>query len=312
MVINNKSFIVGVDAGGTKTTAALANMSGKILKTANGDGANPRNIGILAAAKNITAAISKIIPKKKNIKIAATIIGLPAIEEEFKNRQKEIIAVLKQNKNIAAIFGGKVQIVSDQLTAFCAGTDTADGVVAIAGTGCVARGWNGNKEVKANGWGWLADEGSGFWIGQKFFQLVFKAYDNRFNDPAIINLAKQYFKVKTETNFARLVYKNPFQVIPLLAHLCHQADTAGNINAHQIMQEAGKEIAASIISVIQQLQFNTPPVIVFSGGVFNSVTVFESTRNELEKFFRQPINIIKSDLPVIGAIKLAKKLADMP
>jgi len=98
----------------------------------------------------------------------------------------------------------------------------------------------------------------------------------------------------------------------LLARLCRQADAAGNINAHQIMQEAGKEIAASIISVIQQLQFNAPPVIVFSGGVFNSVTVFESAQNELEKFSRQPINIIKSDLPVAGAIKLAKKLANMP
>jgi len=194
--------------------------------------------------------------------------------------------------------------------AFCAGADDINGIVAIAGTGCVVRGWNNGQTIKTNGWGWLADEGSGFWIGQKFFQLIFKAYDGRINDPAILDLIKKYFKAKKETNFASLVYKNPFQVVPLLARLCCQADAAGNANAHQIMQKAGKEIAASIINTIQQLQFNTPPVIVFSGGVFNSSTVFESAKNELEIFFRQPLNIIKPDLPVSGAIKLALKLAD--
>jgi len=86
-----KSFIVGVDGGGTKTLAALADMNGQILKTATGDSANPRNIGIPAAVKNISTTIKKIIPKGKNIKIAATIIGLPTVEEEFENRKKKLL-----------------------------------------------------------------------------------------------------------------------------------------------------------------------------------------------------------------------------
>ena len=47
-------FVIGVDGGGTKTAVALADMEGKIISRARAGGARPRDIGIPAAAKNIT------------------------------------------------------------------------------------------------------------------------------------------------------------------------------------------------------------------------------------------------------------------
>lgn len=303
--VNDKNFIVGVDGGGTKSLAALADALGRITKTASAGCSNPRNVGVRVAADNIADSIHKIIKSEKNISIASTVIGLPAMEEEFKGREQEIIRALKKHKEISLIFNGKVKIVSDQLVAFRAGSRCADGISVIAGTGCAVHGWYGGLEAKANGWGWLADEGSGFWIGQKTFQLILKSLDGRVFDTIVVDLAKKAFKLKNAAGLVALVYKNPEFHVPHLAMVCRDADERGDANATAIMQSAGKEIAISIADVYQRLGFGKQvPEIVFAGGIFNSRTVIESAEAEL-KATVGPINIIQPELPVAGAVRLA-------
>ena len=160
----NQKYVIGIDGGGTKTVAALSDLSGKILKIGKSGPTSPRNIGIKKTADNVARSIEKVLPKKK-AKILSTFIGLPAVEEEFRLKKEIIKKELLRYKKISLIFSGKVIIGSDQIVAFRSGSDRKDGVLLIAGTGCVAHGWRGNQKVKTSGWGWLADEGSAFWVG---------------------------------------------------------------------------------------------------------------------------------------------------
>jgi N-acetylglucosamine kinase-like BadF-type ATPase len=285
--------------------AALADVGGKIIRTAKAGCSNPRNVGIQVAADNVAESIYKIIKGKKNIVIVSTVIGLPALEEEFKGRELEIIRLLKKHKEIGAIFGGKVKIVSDQLVAFRAGSRGADGISVIAGTGCAVHGWCGGLEAKANGWGWLADEGSGFWIGQKAFQAILKGIDGRLQDATLLGLAKKTFKLENAIDLITLIYKDPEAYVPQLAAICRQADDLGDKNANAIMRGAGKEIALSIIDVYRRLGFgNQNPEIIFIGGIFNSRTVIDAVEAELKDCIGA-VNIVKPELPVVGAVKLA-------
>ena len=169
-----KKYVIGVDAGATKTLAVLADENGKILKEAKGGPASLRDSGIIGACDNVSATIAKLLVKKLPAGITSTYIGFPAMAEEFKKRKKEIVARLAREKKIKGIFKGRVDAGSDQLVAYRAGTDSKDGIVAIAGTGCVVRGWHGKKEAKVSGWGWLSNEGSAFWIGKMVFWRFLK------------------------------------------------------------------------------------------------------------------------------------------
>ena len=157
--VNSRNrFVIGLDGGGTKTIAALANLNGKIIRASEAGSSSPRNVGIKIATDNVAQAINKILEKK--LKIESTFIGLPAVAEEFKAEKIKIKReIIKKSPQIAQ---GKVIIGSDQLVAFRAGTDEKNGVLTIAGTGTVARGWRGKKEAHSSGWGWLAGEGSAF------------------------------------------------------------------------------------------------------------------------------------------------------
>ena len=297
--------MIGVDGGGTKTAVALADMSGKTVARAVVGGSNPRNIGIASAAKSVAEGIYGVLKKKRNINVVSTVIGLPAMEEEYKSRKAEIIAEIKKNKKIAKIFDGKVAIASDQMVAFRSGANGKDGIVAIAGTGCAVHGWNEGREIKANGWGWLADEGSAFWIGQKTFQAILKSFDDRVQDAKLEKIALKSLKLKKLDDLVDFAYADFSKNIPLLFKVCDEAAIAGDKVARDILVSAGKEISMSVREVAAKLHFFEQVPLVLVGGAYTSRWVADTAMDDIDRYYPKKFDFVVSGDPVMGAVKLA-------
>lgn len=310
----NEKYVIGVDGGGTKTEAALANLKGKILKLVRTGPSNLRNVGIENAVLNICEAIRKA---KKGKEISSIFIGLAAVEEEFKFEKGKIKRkILKKLKftypPLACARGagrreGKLEIVSDQIAAFRSGTDEKNGIVLISGTGCVCHGWKGKKEAKTSGWGWLDDEGSGFWVGQRGFQAVFKELDGRELKTKITKLIFRKLEVKNKEDLLKKIYfKNSVLQTSLVSRIIDEATKRGDKIAISIMKEAGKELAKSAITVMKKLNFrNKEFPLVLIGGMFNSKGVLETVKKEIKRVAPKVKFIQPKQKPVMGAIKLA-------
>jgi len=303
--INDGIFVVGVDGGGTKTAAALADARGEIIARAVSGGSSVRNAGIKLAAENVAKAIYDLIKRRKNIKIASTFIGLPAMEEECKNKKVAILAELKKHKIIVPIFAGKVEIGSDQLVAFRAGSYAKDGVVAIAGTGCAIHGWNGKKEFLANTKGWLASKGSGTWIGMQAVQAIAEDLEGRGEKTILGQMIFAKFKFKDVNDFLTFIYQNPASNLPQLAPVCDHAASRKDKVAQEILVAAGKEIARAVIAAAQKLDFCEQAPLVLAGGVYKSRMVADSAANEIERRYPGKFDFVFIDDPAVGAIKLA-------
>lgn len=297
-----KKYVVGVDGGGTKTISALANLEGKILKLVETGPSNLRNVGIKKAAQNMALGIKKVLPKKR--KILSTFIGLAAIGEEYKFKKGEIKKeILKRLKN----FKDKLIIGSDQLVAFKSGTGERNGIVLISGTGCAIHGWKGEKELKVSGWGWLDDEGSGFWVGQRGFQAVFKELDGRGPKTFITKLLFQELKLKSKEALLKKIYSEDFvRNVSLISRIVDKTANKGDKIARNIMIEAGRDLAESAITIIKKLNFkNEKFPLVLVGGMFDSKIVLETTKKEIKKVASKVKFIQPKQKPVIGAVKLA-------
>lgn len=298
-------YVIGVDGGATKTVAALADLKGKILRLAKSGPSSPRNVGPKLAAKNIAEGIGKVLGKE----ILSTFIGLPAVEEEGWRKEKLLRGLLKFKK-ISPIFKGKVKIGSDQIVAYRSGTEEKEGVLLIAGTGSVAHGWWGEKEVKVSGWGWLADEGGAFFIGQRVFQAVLKDLDDRGPKTLLTKLIFKELKIKKEEEFLNFVYQNPIEIIPSFSILVDKATKKEDRVAKDILIEAAKELTLSAITVIKKL---TPPFareragfpLVLVGSLFKSKIFLNEVKKEIKKFAPKVQFIFPKKDPVIGAVKLA-------
>jgi N-acetylglucosamine kinase-like BadF-type ATPase len=304
--MKKQNFVIGVDGGGTKTVLALANLEGKILKIRESLPSSPRNFGIKKAVFNLVLGLKKILPKKG--KISATFIGLPAVTEEYKSKIKKIKGELKKYKEISKIFKGKVKIGSDQEVAFRAGAK-GDGIILIAGTGCVAHGWKGEEELKVSGWGYLGDEGSSFFVGQKSFQAILKSIDGRGEKTILKDSAFKKLKLKNEIDFVDFIYKNPVQNVPLISVFCDLAAKKGDKIAKKIILEAAKEAALNVKPIVKKLNFrNKKFPLVLTGGLFHSKIFLREVKKIIKEFARKADFILLKEKPVRGAINLALEM----
>jgi len=297
-------FVIGVDGGGTKTAAALADLDGKIIARAVSGGSSVRNFGIKLAAENVAKAIYDLIKRRKNIKIVSTFIGLPTIEEEFKNKETEIIAEIKKHKKIAQIFKGKVAIGSDQRVAFRAGSYDKDGIVAICGTGSAIHGWNGKKEALANNQGWVG-KGSAIWIGNRVMEAVAEDLDGRGQKTILSDLVFKKYKFKEINNLLKFLYMDSPADLPGLAPICDRAASRKDKIAQEILVQAGKEIAAAVSVAAKKLQFFEQVPLVFAGGVYKSRWMADTATNEIQRHYPNKFDFVFVGDPVIGAIRLA-------
>lgn len=302
-----QQHVIGVDGGGTKTVAALANLRGKILELKKTGPSSFMKVGVRESVSNITKAIGKILKEKKEGKILSTFIGLAAIEEN-KEMKRIIMRNLRKQPKIKKIFRGKIIIDSDQIIGFRSGTDEKNGIVLISGTGTVAHGWRNKKEAHTSGWGWLADEGSAFWLGQKAYQAVFKNLDGRGKKTLMKNLFFQKLKVKDAGGLKKKILSgdNIIKTVASLSVLSDKASQKGDEVARNLFIEGGKELALSVNTVIRKLNFQKRKFpLVLIGGMFKSNIFLKTVKKEIKKFAPKTEFILSKKKPVIGAVKLA-------
>jgi len=227
------------------------------------------------------------------------------MEEECKNKKAVIIAELKKQKKIAPIFKGKVEIGSDQLVAFRAGSYAKDGIVAICGTGTVVHGWNGRKEALANNKGWLASKGSGVWIGAQTAQAIAEDLEGRGQKTILGEMVFKKFKFKDINDLLKFIYQNPTANLPQLAPVCDHAANRKDKIAAEILTAAGVEMARAVIVAAKKLDFYERAPLVLAGGVYRSRWVADSAANEIERRYPGKFDFVFIDDPVAGAVRLA-------
>jgi len=294
-----QKYVLGVDGGGTKTVAALAGLDGKVLKLSEAGPSSPRNSGIEESAENIALAVKKVL--KKKAQVVSFIVGLPAVQEEFRTKTGEISAEIFKKTKI------KPEIVSDQIVAFRCGTDEKNGLVLIAGTGSAAHGWRGGREEKTSGWGWLADEGSAVWTGREVLQRVFKHLDGREPATILTKLVVNKFKVTGPEKLAQKIYKENFlESISFLSILADLAARKGDVSARSILRRAGEEAAMSAEAVIKKLGlFKQEFPLVLSGSMFESDNFTRAVKLYIKQTAPNAKFIKPEEEPVLGAVKIA-------
>ncbi len=298
-------YVIGLDGGGSKIVAALADLRGKIIKKTRTGSASPRNVGFEKAVFNIATAIERVLPKNK--KIISTFLGLPCLEEEFKNKKEKIKKALFRYKKSFPIFKEKLIIGSDQLVGFRSGTNSKEGIVVIAGSGSVVHGWSKEKEVKISGWGYLTEEGAAYWTGKEAILAVFRDLDEIGEKTLITQLAFKKFKTAKKEKLIEKIYsKNQREIILSFSVLTDEAAKRGDKVAQRILKEGGRKLVKATRIAIKKLNFqNKEFPLILIGGMFKSKIFLETVKKEIKKFAPQ-VKIIKPKKePVVGAIRLA-------
>ncbi|WBB60055.1 hypothetical protein O7599_31690 [Streptomyces sp. WMMC500] len=180
-----EKLVIGIDAGGTRTRAALARAAGgAALRTAAAGAGNPRSVPEEVLTDRLTACVAPLAEAGGPGRIAALVAGVagaePADPDDAGTRRTH--AALRAALRRCGVGEARVRMHGDAEIAFAAGPGApAAGVVVIAGTGAsAARIADRRQTATTDGHGWLlGDEGSGFWIAREALRAALRALDGR-------------------------------------------------------------------------------------------------------------------------------------
>lgn len=300
-------FVLGIDAGGTKTVCQLANDRAEVLAEVRRGGANLQAVGELEVEKVLHEVMEEAIGDR-DIVPAGICLGIAGVDRPD---DAQVVRAIMRRIGYKA----RTIVVNDALVALEAGAPGQPGVVVIAGTGSIAYGRNErNQAARAGGWGYvLGDEGSGYWIGRAALRAVLRAADRRGPATRLTGLLLDYYGVPKAQDLIHQVYHGVLRpsAIAALAKCVQSAFTDGDAVAIGILRDAADELESSAVSVASRLEIiGTSFPFVLSGGILRAVPWLE---DELAR--RLPLAsphsriIVLGEEPAIGAVRLA--LADV-
>lgn len=286
-------ILVGVDGGGTKTSAVAYTCSGNFIGKGSAGPGNFHNIGVEEAVKNVSKAI---FIATKGMKPDVAYIGLAGIDSRYDyNIMSEAL------KNVA----NKTYIDHDGFIALYAETRGNPGVIVIAGTGSVIVGFDGNKRLRYGGLGWLiADEGSAYWIGREALRALGKMLDSRIPKTILADKIMNALGINDLDDLIKWAYHEGHKIkdIASLAIIVDEAAKEGDEIAIDILKRAAYELA--IYAVQMAVKINVDKVYL-KGGMFNSSIYLSLFKSYLDG--NNIKGIMATHEPEYGALLLAFK-----
>lgn len=295
--------VLGIDAGGSKTVAWLADADGRVVGEGRGGGANLHSAGELATEKALYEVMHAALGDDDTMP-AAVCVGMAGMDRP----DDEAIV-----RGILRRLGcrGQIVAVNDAHIALVAGAGDEPGVVVIAGTGSIAYGIGpAHTAARAGGWGEVyGDEGSAFWVGAKALAAVVRAADRRGPATALSALVLRHADTDRIDGLVRQVHTRPDrrQMIAAMAGLVAKADADGDTVSGEILRAAAAELLIAARSVIEQLGMRGERFhVVLSGGLFKMAPTLASMLAVLvaETAPKATVGVL-TDEPALGAVRLA-------
>ncbi|MFL6255240.1 MAG: N-acetylglucosamine kinase [Pyrinomonadaceae bacterium] len=278
-----RTLVLGVDGGGSKTRAVVADGAGEVLGEGLAEASNPLRVGVGEAAGAIRDAVDRACAEAgvRRGEIVAAEVGLAGVKRaDIRERMRAAVAEL----------GIKiVVVVTDADIALYGATEGKPGIVIIAGTGSVCCGINARgRRGCAGGWGPLVgDEGSGSWIARRALQAVARATDGRGRRSSLVDAACDYFNVAAADDLSTAIYAPNMtnkRIAGFSGHVVKAAKRR-DVVAREIVEEAGRELAMSAAAVVRKLKMERERFqVAYVGGVFAAgALILEPLSEELAR-----------------------------
>lgn len=252
-------YIIGVDGGGTKTTATLYNNKMEVLGHFLG---GPMNLQVVNGDK-VKEVFENMLTyfklKSQDVKIGVGAAGAGRPED-----MEKLKTILKD------IGFKKYSVSSDAHIGLLAIHGKSDGMMIISGTGSIGFAVKDSILYRKGGWGHvLGDEGSGYFIGLSLGKKLFQSFDIDENFPE--KLLQEILKLtntKDSGEFLKWIYKNDKGEIAKLSSIVLK-----NIDyriCQEIIEKAVEDLKDLVLHLKKVTNLNS---VGFVGGIIENETI---------------------------------------
>jgi N-acetylglucosamine kinase-like BadF-type ATPase len=293
--MNKPLYVIGIEGGGTKTTAVLCALDGNILSEAQG---GPSNYHIVGIEKTVATLLDLIQTCCHSVgcdvsQIGAVVAGL-AGAGRILDQQLIVDRLLEvaRMKNIAL---DKVTIESDARIALEGAFSGKPGIVVIAGTGSIVFGKDERERIyRVGGWGrFIGDEGSGYAIGREALNTVVKILDGYNKKTKLVKLFDEKFGFGSQDTILEAIYKEHYDIASVVPVVLEAASNGDPI-AKKILIRACSDLVDAIKIVVMKMNKGKKSVPKRSLALLGTLLIKDN-------FYSRKIrSVIKREIPLVS------------
>jgi N-acetylglucosamine kinase-like BadF-type ATPase len=301
-------LVLGVDGGGSKTHALVADEHGQAIGFASSGRSNWEDTGLDAAAVALEEAIRGALAaaRVEPGELAASAFGLAGLDWDS---DRPVLGALIDPLGL----GGLRTLDNDSFIALRAGTSRPSGVVLIAGTGTVAAGRNrAGRSLRTLGLGPMyGDFGSGTDVAEEAVRAVADAYTGRGPATTLSGSLPALAGCPSPVQLLERLSRGAIELPPAAPIVLQEAE-AGDPASRAIVLRAATELGGAAAVVARRLGMEDEEFeLVMAGGLFRGRSrLLEGTLvDAVHQVAPLATPVHLGCKPVVGAVIQALELA---
>lgn len=291
---SERSLLVGIDGGGTKTEFVLFEKDGTVRNVVRTEGSNPNDNGIEHSVSVLIGGLDQLLRGKMPGAVFAGIGGVSL--EKYQKAIKE---------GLGARFQALIGADTDAANVLSQGADPDNSMAIICGTGSCVFVRKGGQRFRVGGWGYLLDQaGSAYDVGKDGLRRALAAEDG-LEAPCL--LTEKITEALGGSIFPNIgtVYKNGRPFIADLARVVVDAANQGDSAAVEILRQNAQRLAMLLKAAMER--YDAPGQAVAAGS-FWKAELFREMVQEMSG-----VELLIPELPPIyGACVETMRLAELP
>ncbi|MBC7099413.1 ATPase [Candidatus Bipolaricaulota bacterium] len=305
-------YVLGLDAGGTKTLALVADEEGHVLGVGRGGPANHQVVGLKPALAEIGRACRSALGEAGlSPPVDLAVFGLAGADLPM---DFELLAPAVRKLG----FAKGVRVENDAMIALRAGTRRGWGVVVVCGTGFNAAGLSPDgRGFRLPGLGWISgDWGGGMDLAREAVRAVARAWDGRGRPTLLSELLLSALGLPSAEELISALYMGqlgrpgglPEERLLELVPLVFEAAAQGDEVAQGLLVRLGEEAGRAAAAVIRHLGLEKTDVeVILAGGLLRgkSPLLFDTAVQTIHRTAPKALVKRLEVEPVVGAALLA-------
>ena len=300
-------YVLGIDAGGTKTHCVIADENENILAEGLAGASQHQLFGIRQTEKNLQLAVSAAL-KEADLTLqdlSYAVLGMSGADGE------DDLALLNPAAE-KVLPGVPFRVVHDAWIGMYSALKEPFGVVSICGTGAGHAGRNrqGDELTLRNLDYRLGNYGGGGDLVEKALHYAFRSDEGTYERSALEAAVPPIFGVSTMEDVCRLLKQNPlsdkerYQLPITVFQLANSGDSVCRMLIHDLGHEEGLYAAA----VIRRLHMENEQVpVVLIGSLFHSddPLLLDPFMEAVRTAAPAAYPVLPTRKPVTGAVRMA-------
>ncbi len=303
-------YFLGVDAGGTKTHALIADETGKAVGFGLAGPSNWESVGYDKLTKNLLDITTQALEMAKITISQITGAGMGLAGYDWPSQRQAHLDAIQSLK-----LSCPLEIVNDATLGILAGAAEGWGISVVSGTGCNCRGWSWDHKREGRVVGgasyWSGEAAGGFDILARAMRAVTFEWNKRGPATALTPAFLQLTGAKNLDDLVEGVYLGRFAFDPAMILLVFEIARQGDPQALEVIRWAGSELGMMAVSVINQLDLQNETFdVVLIGSLYDGHHLMTESMRATIHHVAPGARLVRLTVPpVVGGVVLGMQVA---